>query len=87
MERYCLHNKYVPQRMGPTPSQARRVDGKSAFREASSIKEETGNIRCEGWNYRSLHQVKSIIVAIWFKWRRTYESDSVINRMGQGESC
>jgi hypothetical protein len=60
MERYCLHNKYVPQRMGPTPKpgEARRVDGNSAFREASGIKEETGNIRSEGWNYRSLHQVK-----------------------------
>jgi len=71
MERYCLHNKYVPQRMGPTPEpgEARRVDRNSAFRETSSIKEEPGNIRCEGWNYGS------------------YESDSVINRMEQGESC
>ena len=60
MERYCLHNKYVPQRMGPTPEprKARRVDGNSAFRETSSIKQEPGNIRCEGGNYGSLHQVK-----------------------------
>jgi hypothetical protein len=60
MEPYCPHNKYVPQRMRatPEPGEAGRVDGKSAFRETSSIKQEPGNIRCEGWNYRSLHQVK-----------------------------
>ena len=46
--------------MGPTPKpgEARRVDGKGALWEASSIKEQTGNIRCEGRNYRSLCQVK-----------------------------
>ena len=45
-------------RSTPKPCEARRIDGKSTFREASSIEEETGNIRCEGWNYRSLFQVK-----------------------------
>ncbi len=52
MQRYCPHDKYVPQRMGPTtkPGESRRVDGEGAFREASSIKEETGDIRCDGWN-------------------------------------
>jgi hypothetical protein len=50
----------MPQRVGPTPKpgESRRVDGKGAFREASSIKEETGNIRCEGWKYRSLYRVE-----------------------------
>jgi hypothetical protein len=60
---YCPHNKYVPQRVGPTanPSEAGRIDGKHALREASGIKEKASDIRRERWKYRSFVGVKSIM--------------------------